>query len=143
MNRMVGIASVLVLTAASVFWSGCGKAKAKPVAGRPATGAAVVDISTLPAFLRYPGAKATERVALSLKDSRGTVWTLVTGDPRDKVADWYRISVGKEGWNKTPETDAGRSSMLEWEKPDKTETIKMLIYEQNGKTSISLTHGLK
>jgi hypothetical protein len=135
--------SVLVLMAASVYWSGCGKAGSKPAVGRPAASTEAVDISTLPGFLRYPGAKATERVALSLKDSKGTVWTLVTGDPRDKVADWYRASVAKEGWNKSPEMDAGRSSMLEWEKPDKTETIKLLIYEQNGKTNISLTHGLK
>ena len=102
-----------------------------------------MDISTLPGFLRYPGAKAVERIAVSTSDSKGTVWTLVSGDPRDKVAEWYRSSVGKEGWNESPEMAAGRSSMLEWEKPDKKETIKMLVYEKDGKTNISLTHGLK
>ena len=143
MNRTVSMVSVLVLMASVVFWTGCGKAKSKPVAGKAAGNVAAVDISTLPAFLRYPGAKAIERIALSTSDSKGTVWTLVTGDPRDKVAEWYRASVAKDGWNKSPEMDAGRSSMLEWENPDKTETIKMLIYEQDGKTKISLTHGLK
>jgi hypothetical protein len=33
--------------------------------------------------------------------------------------------------------------MLEWIEPDKSETIKMLVYEKDGKSNISLTHGLK
>jgi len=56
---------------------------------------------------------------------------------------WRDDAYLKEGWNKSPEMAAGRSAMLEWEKSDKKETIKMLIYEKNGKTNISLTHGLK
>ena len=143
MSRTVCMLCVLVLSAVTVFSTGCGKAKGKPVAARPTTNTAAVDISTLPGFLRYPGAKAVERLAVSTSDSKGTVWTLVSGDPRYAVTEWYVTSVGKEGWNMSPEMAAGRSSMLEWEKPDKKETIKMLIYEKDGKTNISLTHGLK
>ncbi len=138
MRRTVCMLSILTLVAVAVFSAGCGKAEEKPAA-KPA--AAAVDISTLPVFLRYPGAIATERMALSTSDSKGTSWLLVSSDPRAQVEEWYRASVEKAGWVKDP--DSKKVGMLEWEKPDKTETIKMLVYEKDGKTNISLTHGLK
>ena len=138
MKRIVRTLSVLALVAVAVFSAGCGKAEEKPAA-KPA--AAGVDISTLPEFLRYPGATATERMALSTPDSKGTSWLLVSGDPRDQVEEWYRASVEKAGWVKDP--DGGKVGLLEWVKPDKAETIKLMVYEKDGKTNISLTHGLK
>lgn len=143
MNRTVSVLSILVLAAVAGFWAGCVKAKGRAAQAKPAAKAAAVDISALPVFLRYPGAKAIEKMELSLSDSKGTTWTLVTSDPKATVAEWYRTSVQNERWNKSPEMEAGRSAMLEWEKPDKKETIKLLIYEKDGKTNISLTHGLK
>jgi hypothetical protein len=129
-----------MLAAAAAFFAGCGKAEEKPVAAKPAE-AAAVDISALREFLRYPGATAVERMALNTEDSKGTVWTLVSADPRAQVEDWYKTSVEKAGWVKDPE--GGKVGMLEWVNPDKTETIKMMVYEKDGKTSISITHGLK
>ncbi|MCX7002116.1 MAG: hypothetical protein NTV22_02440, partial [bacterium] len=70
MNKTVTLLSVLVM-AASLLWTGCGKAEKKPVAARQAE-APAVDISTLQEFLRYPGATATERVQISTEDSKGT-----------------------------------------------------------------------
>ncbi len=137
MKRIASTLSVLAL-AAAVFSAGCGKAEEKPAA-KPA--AAAVDISTLPEFLRYPGATATERMELNTEDSKGTSWTLVSADPCAQTEVWYRASVEKAGWVKDP--DGGKVGLLEWVKPDKTETIKLLVYEKDGKTNISLTHGLK
>jgi|WetSurMetagenome_2_1015567.scaffolds.fasta_scaffold34120_3 hypothetical protein len=131
--------SVLVL-AASLLWTGCGKAEKKPVAAKPAE-APAVDISTLQEFLRYPGAKATERIQISTDDSKGTAWTLVSDDPRAKVEDWYRASCEKAGWVKDPECN--KVGMLELVNNDRTETIKMMVCEKDGKSYISITHGLK
>ncbi len=130
--------ALLAALAAAVFSTGCGKAEEKPVA-KPA--AAVVDISALPEFLRYPGAIATERVELNTEDSKGTSWTLVSADPRAQIEEWYGTSVEKAGWTKDP--DGSKVGVLEWMKPDRTETIKLLVYEKDGKANISLTHGLK
>lgn len=138
MNRTVTLPSVLVLAVAAVFSAGCGKAEEKPAA-KPAV--AAVDISTLPEFLRYPAATASERMALSTSDSKGTSWLLVSSDPQAQVEEWYRASVEKAGWVKDPA--GNKVGVLEWEKPDKTETIKLLVYEKDGKTNISITHGLK
>ncbi|MEO0081727.1 MAG: hypothetical protein ABIL25_05455 [candidate division WOR-3 bacterium] len=138
MKRTVCTLAVIVVIAA--FLAGCGKTSDKPAVAKPMGEAAAVDISTLPEFLRYPGATATERIALSTSDSKGTVWTLVTKDQKTTVESWYGTSVEKAGWVKVPETKVG---ILSWEKPDKSETIKMLVYEQDGKTHISITHGLK
>jgi hypothetical protein len=139
-NRTASVLFVLTLTVAAVFLVGCGKAEEKPVAVNPAQTPAV-DITTLQEFLRYPGATAVERMALNTEDSKGTVWTLVTPDASAQVEEWYRASVEKAGWVKDP--DGKKVGMLEWVNADKTETIKMMVYEKDGKTNISITHGLK
>ena len=91
-SRTTRILSVVMLAAAAAFFAGCGKAEEKPVAAKPAETPAV-DISTLQEFLRYPGAAAIERMAVNTEDSKGTVWTLVSDDPRAQVEDWYKTSV--------------------------------------------------
>lgn len=131
--------SVLLLTAVVLLGAGCGKAEEK----KPAAQTQTVDISTLPEFLRYPGAKATERIALSTSDSKGTVWTLITSDPADQVSDWYRLSAEKAGWSLAPEKPAGQIRLLEWENAEKTETVKITFYPKDGNTAISIAHGLK
>jgi len=133
--------SVLALLAVAMLGSGCGKPGEKPVAPAPGAGAAAVDISLLPEFLRYPGATATERMEISVEDSKGTSWLLVSTDPPDKVSEWYVTSVEKNGWVKDPA--GGKVGMLEWVNAGNTETLKMLIFEQDGRTSISFTQALK
>ncbi|MBM3331775.1 hypothetical protein FJY68_07995 [candidate division WOR-3 bacterium] len=119
--------------------SGCRESAPQPTA-RP-SGPPAVDISTLPDYLRYPGATAVERMALNTEDSKGTSWTLVSADPRPQIEAWYQSSVEKAGWARDPE--GGKVGMLEWINPDKTEVIKMLVYEKDGKSNISITQALK
>jgi len=132
--------TVVLLAVVAALWTGCGKAEEKPAAAKPAGDTPAVDISTLPEYLRYPGATAKERMELSTPDSKGTSWTLETADPESTVTAWYGVSIEKAGWVKVPETKVG---LLSWEKPDKSETIRMMLYPKDGKISISLTHGLK
>ncbi|MFO7674830.1 MAG: hypothetical protein R6X12_00725 [bacterium] len=139
MNRTACALFVLALSFA--FVAGCGTAEDKPAAVAAAPDAAAVDISALPEFLRYPGAEAVERIEVSTDDSRGTVWTLASAATRAEVEEWYQASVEKAGWLKDPE--GGKVGVFEWVNPERTETIKLLAYEQDGKTSISITHGLK
>ena len=140
MNRAVRILCLAAVAAVTAFCAGCGKAEEKPAAINPAETPAV-DISTLQEFLRYPGAAAVERMALDTEDSKGTSWTLVTTDARAQVEEWYKASVEKAGWVKDP--DSKKVGMLEWVNADKTEKIKMMVYEKDGKTNISITHGMK
>jgi len=130
---------LLIAIAVVAAGSGCGKAEQKPAAPEPVA----VDASALPEFLRYPNAVATERIDVSTTDSRGIVWTLLTADPGTTVSDWYRASAEQAGWKKSPEMHAGQSQLLEWENPEKTETVKLMLYPKDGKTAISITHGLK
>jgi len=138
LKRYVCILSFLTL-AAAMFVAGCGKTSDQPAA-KPAA-APAVDVSTLPEFLRYPGAAAVELMALNTEDSKGTSWTLASADPQPQIEEWYRASVEKAGWVKDPE--GGKVGMLEWIKPDKTEVIKMMVYEKDGKNNISITQALK
>lgn len=135
MNKILSILSIVALAGMGAFLANCGKPQPKP--------AASADISTLPVFLRYPGARAIERIALTTQDNKGVIWTLVTPDPRPKVTEWYQASVEKQGWNNSPKTDASPSSMFEWQNPDRTETVRILLYEKDGKTHISLTQAEK
>ena len=143
MNLVISRSLHLMLVAVAIFGAGCGKSQPKPATAKPAGQPANVDISALPAFLRYPGAKATERVNLATEDMKGSVWTLESGDQGTAITDWYRASVEKQGWIKSPKPTPGMSSMLEYEKPDGSELIKLMTYAQNGKTMISLAHRLK
>ena len=138
LKRDVCILSFLTL-ALALFGAGCGSVEEKPAA--KSAEAPPVDISTLPEYLRYPGATATERVEINAEDSKGTSWTLVSADPRAQIEEWYRASVERAGWVKDP--DGGKVGMLEWVNAGKTETIKMMVYEKDGKTSISITQALK
>jgi len=126
------------LVLALLVIAGCGKSEERP-AVKPAA-PPLPDISALPEYLRYPGATAVERMVLNTEDSKGTSWTLVSADPRAQIEDWYRASVEKAGWVKDP--DGGKVGLLEWMKPDKTEVLKMMVYEKDGKTSISITQAL-
>ncbi len=139
MNRTFSVLFVLALTAVAAFSASCGKAEEEPAA-KPAE-APPVDISALPEYLRYPDATAAERMEVNTEDSKGTSWLLVSADSRARIEEWYRASVEKNGWVKDP--DGGKVGMLEYVNPRKTETLKMLIYEKDGKTNISFTYGIK
>jgi nitrous oxide reductase accessory protein NosL len=139
LRRYVSVLSVLAIFAVALLAAGCGKTGEKPAA-MPAAAAPAVDISTLPDYLRYPGATAVERMALNTEDSKGTSWTLVSADPGPRIEEWYQASVEKAGWVKDPE--GGKVGLLEWMKPDKTEVIKMMVYEKDGKSNISITQAL-
>uniref|UniRef100_A0A7C4CCW2 Uncharacterized protein n=1 Tax=candidate division WOR-3 bacterium TaxID=2052148 RepID=A0A7C4CCW2_UNCW3 len=133
MRRYTWLLLACVVPAVTMF---CGKPAPKPAAPTPAG----IDMSTLPEFLRYPGAVATERIPVSTPAGTGTVWTLVTTDPIAQVSDWFRASAEKAGWQKPPEMHAGQTQMLEWEKPDKSEVVKLMLYPKVGQTAISIAH---
>lgn len=124
---------------ALLLFSACGKSAPQPAASP--SDAPAVDISTLADYLRYPGATALERVELNTEDSKGTNWLLATSDPPDKVTEWYRAAVEKNGWVKDPE--GGKVGMLEYAAPDRSETFKLLVYAKDGRTNISFTCGVK
>jgi len=139
MKRHVRVLSLLAVLALALLGASYGKSD-KATTAKPAA-APQVDISTLPEYLRYPGATAVERLEVNTEDSKGTSWLLVSTDPEDKVSAWYSASVEKNGWAKDP---AGQKvGVLEWVSSDNTQVLKLVLCPKDGKTSISFTLGLK
>lgn len=105
--------------------------------------AGTADIADLPEFLRYPGVVAKDKVSISTSEGKGTVWTLISADDRAKVGDWYRQAFAGAGWAKSGEMDSGESLMLIHQTADETQTVTIMLTTEDGKTNISLTHGMK
>ncbi|MEO0078788.1 MAG: hypothetical protein ABIK86_07325 [candidate division WOR-3 bacterium] len=139
MKRNHRLFLVAVLLTGALAAVGCGGAKEKPAAPK----AAEVDISALPEFLRYPGAQATERIDINTGEKKGAVWTLLTADAPAQVIEWYSASAAKAGWITLPKKPNDMTQMLEFDSPDKTQSVKIVLYPKDGKTAISLAHGIK
>ncbi len=102
-----------------------------------------VDISSLPGYLRYPGAKAIGRFSMSGEDGKGTVWSLETGDARQKVVDWYKKGLEGKGWKQGMTMDTGEGLMAMYSSPDEKEMATVIASTEDGKTVIALTHASK
>ena len=156
MNRLSIAAMVLALGAVVVLSTGCGNVsekvatevaeRATEIAVEKETGEKVkldasgdVDISALPEFLRYPGAKATSKLSMSTGEGEGTVWGLETADSRTQVGEWYRAQLAGKGWTKISEMEAGESVMLNYQSADEKEKMALVAVTEDGKTTISLT----
>ncbi len=156
MRRLSIAVVVLALGAVVVLNIGCGDAGEKlaeratekaveKISGEKVKVAASgsADASALPAFLRYPGAKVIDEIAMSGSEGKGTVWHLETGDGPTKVGDWYRVQLVGKGWTKIDEMEAGESVMLNYHSAAATEHVGMLAHVEGGKTTISLTYATK
>lgn len=160
MYRLSTATVVLVLGFAVVLNTGCGNVSEKVAtdvvkgatekAVEQATGEKVdieasgdIDVSALPEFMRYPGAKAKGKVAVSTSEGEGTVWTMEVNEPAKPVWDWYRAQLTGQGWTKVSELETTESMMLNFKNPDETQTVAILVTEAGGVSTISLTHAMK
>lgn len=95
-----------------------------------------VDLSDLPKFLRYPGAKGLARMSGGDESGSGTVVNLESGDSVDDVISWYKKSLTDAGWAKAAYMEMGEGTMLNYVSPDEKEGVNVTINKdkEKGKT---------
>ncbi len=100
-----------------------------------------VDISALPEFCRYPGAKATAKWSMSGKEGSGTVYSLETADAKDKVVDWYKKSLESKQWKQASMMETGDGTMLMFGSPDEKQMCTVTVATEDGKTTVVVMYG--
>jgi hypothetical protein len=102
-----------------------------------------VDMSGCPAFLQYPGAKGIGKWSMTTGDGSGSVYSFETGDPREKVADWFEASCEGQGWKQAATMQTGDGLMLMYGSPDEKQSVTVMLATDEGKTTIAVTYGKK
>ncbi|OYD14805.1 hypothetical protein CH330_06530 [candidate division WOR-3 bacterium JGI_Cruoil_03_51_56] len=99
-----------------------------------------VDLSDLPAFLRYPGAKGIGRWSMSGEEGKGTVYTLQTGDPGGKVVDWYKASLTGAGWKQGSQIETEKGTTLIYGTSDKKQMATVTVGTEDKKTTVAVMY---
>lgn len=99
-----------------------------------------VDLSGLPAFALYPGAKGKAKWSMSGEQGKGTAYTLETSDPRDKVVAWYKNSIGGAGFKQVSSVETDEATSLICQSEDKKQTLNVTVTSEEGKTVIVILH---
>lgn len=126
----------------------CGEKTSRKIAEKmveQATGGKIdvgtVDVSDLPANLRYPGATARAKWAATGKDGTGTVWVFEINDPKPQVVDYYKKALAS--WKTSFTSETPEATTLMFVSPDEKEFIALTIGSENGKTTLNITHTKK
>ena len=102
-----------------------------------------VDLSSLPAFLLYPGATAKARWSMTNQEGSGTVYTFVTNDPTTSVVDFYKKALA--GWKNASTMESGDATVLIYGTEDEKQAVTLTVAkdkESNG-TSLTLLYSKK
>jgi len=97
-----------------------------------------VDLSDLPAFLRYPGASAKARWAMSKAGTTGTVYTFETADAAASVVDFYKKALA--GWKNVSTMESGDATILVYGTEDEKQMTTVTVAKDSGKTSLTLLY---
>jgi len=100
-----------------------------------------VDISGLPEFCRYPGAKATAKWSMSGEEGTGTVYSLETADPKDKVVAWYKQSLEALGWKQSTMMETEDGTMLMYGNDAEKKVCTVTVSTEDGKTTLVVMYG--
>jgi hypothetical protein len=148
----------IALGLALITLPGCGRNSsqklAEKVASKVATAAtggktsvnvgSNVDLSALPANLRYPGATATASWTTTQDSAKGTYYALESADPIATVKDFYKKNM--TGWTQSMAMDnADGTSMLSYASPDQKQNavITLAIDKTKGTTTIAIIYTTK
>ncbi len=96
-----------------------------------------VDLSGLPAFLRYPGATAKARWSMSGKEGTGTVYTFETKDPAAAIVDFYKKALA--GWKNSSIMESEGSTILVYGSEDEKEFVTLTVSREKDTNLTSLT----
>jgi len=137
---------------------GCGGNSSQKLAAKVASGVASaatggktnvdvggnVDLSALPANLRYPGAKASASWTTTQDSAKGTYYALETADPIATVKDFYKKNM--TGWTQSMAMDnADGTSMMTFASPDQKQNavITLATNKDKGTTTIAIIYTTK
>ncbi len=99
-----------------------------------------VDLTGLPAFAVYPGAKGTAKWSISGDEGTGYSYVLESADPVATVVAWYKSSFEGSGWKQGATMESGEGTMFMYGSPDEKEMVTATISKDDQKTSIVLQH---
>jgi hypothetical protein len=102
-----------------------------------------VDISGIPAFARYPGAKGTAKWSMSGDEGAGTVYSLETADAKDVVTTWYKTSLEGSGWKQLSVVETADATSFTYGSQDEKENVNVTIASGDGKTAITVLYSKK
>ena len=97
-----------------------------------------IDISGIPEFARYPGAKATTKWSMSADEGSGTVYSMETADSKDKVTNWYKTSLAGSGWKQASVLETGQGTNLTYGSQDEKQFVNVTIAGDDGKTVMTV-----
>ena len=149
------MAFVLISGLAVLVYGGCGKETAEKAAEK-AIEAAIesktghdaevdlggdVDISALPEFLRYPGAKGMSRWSGSDEGGEGTAIVLETGDSQEKVIEWYKKHLSDAGWTQASMMQVQGGTLLGYVAENEQKGVGVTVNSEGGKTHMTIVLG--
>ncbi len=148
--RYVSLLAVIVFAASVGLNSGCMKCgekagekiaeKAVQAAsgGKAKVDVGSVDISGLPANLRYPGAVAKAKWEISTDEGTGTNYSFETTDPKAQVIDFYKNALSS--WKKSMTSETPEVTTMAFTGPDEKEMVIVTIGTEQGKSTINLNY---
>ena len=102
-----------------------------------------VDLSDLPVFLQYPGARPTAKWSLASDKGTGSVYSFLSVDARDTVIGWFKASLAGQGWKQSAAREIGGGTMIVFHAPDKKQLVTLLVYTDDGKTAVTIARSTK
>jgi hypothetical protein len=100
-----------------------------------------IDLSGLPDYLRYPGAKATGKFAISTGEGSGASYTFETTAAKADVVNWFKTSLGSQSWKETFVMESGDATSLSYVSGDEKSTTVVTVTASDGKTTIGIILG--
>ncbi|MFO7676363.1 MAG: hypothetical protein R6X12_08620 [bacterium] len=102
-----------------------------------------VDLSGLPGYLQYPGAKATGRFSIASGDGSGATYSFETPNDRAAVVGWFKSSLAGQSWKETMAMETDESTVLTYGSADEKSFTSVVVGTGDGKTTIAVTLGSK
>ncbi len=147
------IVTVLLLGAAFISDTGCARCGAKvgekaaekmieaTSGGKARVDVGTVDISSLPANLRYPNATVKGKWEVTTEQGKGVNYTLETSDPKSRVVEFYKSALS--GWKQSMMSETSDATTLAFVSSDEKEAVFIILSTEEGKTVINLSHTKK
>ncbi len=110
----------------------------KATGGKAKVDVGSVDISALPANLRYPNAVAKMKWEITGDKGSGTAWTFETKDPRGNVVQFYKNALAN--WKQSAIAETPKSTSMVIVAPDEKETVMIMVSDEGDKTVFHITH---
>ncbi|MFO7639588.1 MAG: hypothetical protein R6X14_09915 [bacterium] len=101
-----------------------------------------VDVSDLPGFLGYPGAKAMARFGGTQDGATVTNYAFECSAATSEVISWYKSSLSGQGWKEIAHVNMGDGTMMvNYARADEKANVSVVVGTDDGKTTIAIVYG--